>query len=52
MKEPSRRRFLQRTAAASIGVAAAGRSASADEAQSIARSRLTAENAENAEILI
>ena len=35
MKESSRRRFLQRTAAASIGVAAAGRSASA-EAQSVA----------------
>ena len=33
---PSRRRFLQRAAAASIGVAAVGRSASADEAQSIA----------------
>ena len=36
MKEPSRRRFLQRTAAASIGAAAAARSASADEAQSVA----------------
>jgi creatinine amidohydrolase len=37
MKEtPSRRRFLQRTAAASIGMAAAGRYASAGEAQSMA----------------
>ena len=36
MTKPSRRRFLQRTAVASIGVAAAGRAASGDEAQSIA----------------
>ena len=36
MKEPSRRRFLQRTVAASFGVAAAERAGSADAAQSVA----------------